>query len=278
MWTQNMVETPRGNFEYFKMGKGEPLCITHQYTAFNSNGNIFAAPFTTHYTVYLINLRGCGNSSDSTVHDDFSFKNSVQDLEAIRSALGFAQWSFAGHSTGGMLGLNYALMHPNSLKKIIIGGLSASSHYMSHPDSIYCKSNPNNSRLLEILQLLKDPTKSLEERRALNKEWNLMSIYKKEHYDKIMARPNSGKVVTKRLDYFISTELKNFDLTESLKTIKLPTYIYCGKYDTQCPLVFSEEIASLIPNAYLTIFEESSHNPFVEEEGVFNSFVKTTTQ
>lgn len=53
MRMQNMVETPRGNFEYFKMGKGEPLCITHQYTAFNSNGNIFAAPFTTHYTVYL---------------------------------------------------------------------------------------------------------------------------------------------------------------------------------------------------------------------------------
>ncbi|POZ57878.1 hypothetical protein LYSIN_02662 [Lysinibacillus sphaericus] len=87
MWMQNMVETPRGNFEYFKMGKGEPLCITHQYTAFNSNGNIFAAPFTTHYTVYLINLRG------STVHDEVSFKNSVQDLEAIRSALGFAQWN-----------------------------------------------------------------------------------------------------------------------------------------------------------------------------------------
>lgn len=54
---------------------------------FNSNGNIFAAPFTTHYTVYLINLRG------STVHDEVSFKNSVQDLEAIRSALGFAQWN-----------------------------------------------------------------------------------------------------------------------------------------------------------------------------------------
>lgn len=277
MWTQNMVETPRGNFEYFKMGEGEPLCITHQYTEFNSNGNIFAAPFTTHYTVYLINLRGCGNSSDSTVHDDFSFKNSVQDLEAIRSALGFVQWSLAGHSTGGMLGLIYALMNPNSLKKIVVGGLSASSHYMSHPDSIYCKNNPNNSRLLQILKLLKDPTKSLEERRALNKEWSLMSIYKKENYNKIMAKPNSGKVVNKRLDYFISTELKNFDLTERLKTIKLPTYIYCGRFDTQCPFVFSEEIASLIPNACLTIFEESSHNPFVEEEGVFNSFVKTTT-
>lgn len=276
MWTQYMIETPRGHFEYFKMGNGEPICITHQYTEFNSKGNIFAAPFTKHYTVYLINLRGCGNSSDSTLTDDYSFMTSVKDLEAIRISLGLSQWSFAGHSAGGMLGLIYAITKPNSLQKIIVGGLSASSKYMSHPDSIYCKSNPNNPRLLEILKLLKDPSKTLEERRALNKEWNLMSIYKKEDYDIIMSRPNSGKAVNKRLDYFISTELKNYDITDSLKQIDSPSFIYCGRFDTQCPLVFSEEIATAINNSSLTIFDESSHNPFVEEEEAFNNFVKST--
>ncbi|MFJ7404637.1 MULTISPECIES: alpha/beta fold hydrolase [unclassified Lysinibacillus] len=276
MWTQYMIETPRGNFEYFKTGNGEPICITHQYTEFNSKGNIFAAPFTKHYTVYLINLRGCGNSSDTTSTDDYSFMNSVKDLEAIRISLGLSQWSFAGHSAGGMLGLIYAIANPNSLQKIIVGGLSASSKYMSHPDSIYCKNNPNNSRLLEILNLLKDPSKTLEERRALNKEWNQMSIYKKEDYDNIMSRPNSGKAVNKRLDYFISTELKNYDITDSLKEIEIPSFIYCGRFDTQCPLVFSEEIAMAINNSSLTIFDKSSHNPFVEEEEVFNNFVKST--
>lgn len=118
MWTQYMIETPRGHFEYFKMGNGEPICITHQYTEFNSKGNIFAAPFTKHYTVYLINLRGCGNSSDSTLTDDYSFMTSVKDLEAIRISLGLSQWSFAGHSAGGMLGLIYAIMKPNSLQKL----------------------------------------------------------------------------------------------------------------------------------------------------------------
>ncbi|MFJ5765385.1 alpha/beta fold hydrolase [Lysinibacillus sp. NPDC093210] len=276
MWTQYIIETPRGNFEYFKKGNGEPICITHQYTEFNSKGNIFAAPFTNHYTVYLVNLRGCGNSSDSTSTDDYSFMNSVKDLEAIRISLGLSQWSFAGHSAGGMLGLIYAIANPNSLQKIIVGGLSASSKYMSHPDSIYCKSNPNNSRLLEILNLLKDPSKTLEERRALNKEWNQMSIYKKEDYDNIMSRPNSGKAVNKRLDYFISTELKNYDITDSLKEIEIPSFIYCGRFDTQCPLVFSEEIARAINNSSLTIFDKSSHNPFVEEEDAFNNFVQST--
>lgn len=277
MWTQNIIETPRGKFEYFKMGIGEPICITHQYSEFNIKGNIFAFPFTKYYSVYLVNLKGCGNSCDSVSTDDLSMSESVKDLEAIRNSLGFSKWSFAGHSTGGMLGLIYALNEPKSLNKIIVGGLAASSKYMSHPNSIYCKDNPNNSRLLEILKLLKDPSKSLEERRALNKEWNKMSIYNSEDYDKIMSKPNSGKVVNKRIDYFISTELKNYDITENLKEINIPSYIYCGKYDTQCPLVFSEEIASLIKTSNLTIFEKSSHNPFVEEEEAFDNFVKLTT-
>ena len=53
-------------------------------------------------------------------------------------------------------------------------------------------------------------------------------------------------------------------------------FIYCGKHDVQCPYIFSREIANLIPNATLTKFEESNHNPFVEEIDKFNQFVKNT--
>ena len=41
-------------------------------------------------------------------------------------------------------------------------------------------------------------------------------------------------------------------------------------------LHISREIANLIPNATLTKFEESNHNPFVEEIDKFNQFVNDT--
>ncbi|HWI48579.1 MAG TPA: alpha/beta hydrolase, partial [Rummeliibacillus sp.] len=52
--------------------------------------------------------------------------------------------------------------------------------------------------------------------------------------------------------------------------------IYSGKFDSQCPMKFGAEIANLIPNATFTIFEESNHYPFSEEEDKFQKFVFTT--
>ena len=105
MWKQRFIETNRGTFELFEKGEGEPLAITHFYMAFNENGNWFANPFTKHYKVYLINVRGAGNSPAVTEDGQMSLTEIIQDLEAIRCALQIEKWAFAGHSTGGMLAL-----------------------------------------------------------------------------------------------------------------------------------------------------------------------------
>ena len=98
--------------------EGKPLCVTHLYSEFNSNGNLFASAFTNHYTVYLINLRGCGNSTHDTTKYNLGMVDAVRDLEAIREALNFKDWTYAGHSTGGMLALQYAIMCPERLVKL----------------------------------------------------------------------------------------------------------------------------------------------------------------
>ncbi|WP_257009730.1 alpha/beta hydrolase [Evansella halocellulosilytica] len=73
--------------------------------------------------------------------DQLSMKESVIDLEAIRP-LDLQQWSCGGHSTGGMLGLVYAEVFPDSLTKMVIGGTSASSDYMGDKSSMYSRKCP----------------------------------------------------------------------------------------------------------------------------------------
>ena len=46
----------------------------------------------------------------------------IHDLEAIREALQLPTWHFAGHSTGGMLGLLYAITYPTSLQSLVVVG------------------------------------------------------------------------------------------------------------------------------------------------------------
>lgn len=273
MWETQMIQTERGEFEVFKKGEGAPLCVTHLYSVYNENGNLFANSFTPKYTVYLVNLAGCGNSTAGIGDDKYSMAESIKDLEAIRVALDFSKWGFAGHSTGGMLGLNYAIQAGASLHQLIVGGLCASNEYMNHPGSIYCAENGHNKRIKEIIQLLREPERTIEERRAANKEWTMMSIHKEAAYEEMINRQNSGKTMSARLDYYSYQELPRFDLRPDLHKIKVPTHIYAGVYDAQCPHDFGVEAASLLPNAKFTSFKGSNHFPFIEEEDAFLAFV-----
>ncbi|MFZ3579447.1 alpha/beta fold hydrolase [Virgibacillus sp. DJP39] len=97
------MHTDRGTFEVFTKGCGAPLCVTHLYSEFNATGDYFADSFTHGHKVYLVNLRDAGNSEKAHEPHELSMLESILDLEAIREALTVKTWSFAGHSTGGML-------------------------------------------------------------------------------------------------------------------------------------------------------------------------------
>ncbi|MGN7408700.1 alpha/beta fold hydrolase [Sporosarcina sp. SAFN-010] len=276
MWKKTFVETERGEFEVFVSGTGEPLCVTHLYSAFDERGNTFANPFTLHYQVYLINLRDCGNSVKAKDRSQYSMEESIKDLESIRKTLGYEQWGFAGHSTGGMLALKYTVLAPHSLTKIIAGGAAASKEYCTDPDSIYCRKNPMFPRIIEIMNQLNDPSTVPEIRKQLGNEWAEMSFYSREKLLSALRIPNSGKTVGPRLDYFREVEVSTYDLREALVNIAVPSHIYAGRFDAQCPYKYGVEIAELMPNAKLTTFEHSNHNPFVEEEAKFHQLVNST--
>jgi proline iminopeptidase len=63
--------------------------------------------------------------------------------------------------------------------------------------------------------------------------------------------------------------LPNFDLTDRLHEIRVPTLIVVGRHDWITPVASSEEIAAGIPNSELVIFENSGHSPQLEENEKF---------
>lgn len=278
MWIQKFIETKRGTFEVFEKGEGEPLAITHLYSEYDNRGNAFANPFTEYYRVYLINIRGAGNSVSALSEREYSMDETVLDLEAIREAIGIERWAFGGHSTGGMLALKYAVLNEVSLNKIVVSGAAASINYNTDIKSIYCQLNPNFNRIREIMNLFNDSELPVEERQKLSREWALMSFYHEESLAKAYEKPNSGKTVGARLDYFRKVDCQTFDVTEQLKQVTIPAFVSSGVYDAQCPYRYGVEIAELIPRATFTAFEQSNHYPFWEEELAFIEFVKLTLE
>jgi len=64
--------------------------------------------------------------------------------------------------------------------------------------------------------------------------------------------------------------LGTFNTLEKLTTITVPTLVVAGRQDGITPPDSgAERIARILPNAELTIFENSAHYPFIEEEAAF---------
>lgn len=154
-WERNLLKTSRGVFEVFVKGEGEPLCVTHHYSEFNQTGDYFAEPFTKTNKVFLINLREAGSSEKAIEPYQLSFLDTILDIEAIRIELGFDKWGFAGHSTGGMLGIIYGIYFSNSLKFNVIVGAAAREYMTFSKECIYNPKHSEFNRMQELNETLK---------------------------------------------------------------------------------------------------------------------------
>lgn len=269
-WERKIISTVRGTFEVFIKGAGQPVCVTHYYSEFNETGDQFADTFTDKYRVILVNLREAGQSEKAHEPHELSMLETVFDLEAIRKALEFRQWIFAGHSTGGMLGLIYGIHCSESLLALITVGAAAREYMTFSPFCIYNEAHPEFHRMQELIESLKNPALSVTERKQLVIERTKLSLYRPADYDMLFNPAIHKRMSAKRMNFF-NRELQIYDVTRKLELISTPTLVMCGRHDVQCPLDYSIEIADGIQHAALVIFEESNHYPFLEEQSKFKS-------
>lgn len=271
-WEQHIIKTSRGDFEIFTKGSGKPLCVTHHYSEFNQSGDYFAEAFTQRNKVILINLREAGKSAKAVEGYQLSLIEAVFDLESIREALGYKSWIFAGHSTGGMIGILYGIRCPEYIEKLIVVG-SAAREYSSSMDCIYNKGHRDFSLMQSLIEQLKDPALSISKRAEISRKRTMLSLHRPEMYDQYFNQNINKKMSAKRMNFF-AREVLIFDITRQLHRIKAKTLILCGRHDVQCPVSFSFELKRLIPDSELHIFEDSNHYPFLEEKELFKEFTK----
>ena len=70
--------------------------------------------------VVEVNPRGLGASAPVRFQREMMFDQLVDDLEALRQRLGLERWISFGGSSGGCIGLLYALRYPRSLAGLIV--------------------------------------------------------------------------------------------------------------------------------------------------------------
>ncbi|MDN4524561.1 alpha/beta fold hydrolase [Fictibacillus fluitans] len=270
-WKTLMIPTKRGIFEVFSKGEGAPLCVSHLYSEFNETGDRFADTFTESHQVFLINLREAGRSEAAHEPHQLSMIETVLDLEAVREELGYPVWHYAGHSTGGMLGLVYGIWHSESLESLIIASAAAREYASSSPFCIYHPEHPQFANMQSLIEQLKTNLPA-DERNHLARERTKLSLYEPVRYDEYFSGDVHKSMSARRMEFF-SREILLFDVTRQLYKISTRTLVACGLHDVQCPFAFSREMAELIPDVQLAVFDYSNHYPFLEEKEAFQSVI-----
>lgn len=91
---------------FWKSGSGPPLLLVHGTTADHSRWSPVLPRFEQHFTVYTMDRRGRGGSSDSP---DYDIMREAEDVAAVVEAIGEPVF-LLGHSYGGVCSLEASLL------------------------------------------------------------------------------------------------------------------------------------------------------------------------
>jgi len=214
-----------------------------------------------------VDHRGTGRSG-KVPFETLKIEQFADDLDALRESLGFEKWNVLGCSFGGMWALTYAVKYQQKIQKLILLDTTASwkEDWEAIHKTIEEWANKDQKRVYK--EIFEGKIGTTEQSKAWYKIMLPLYIHK---FDPKIAREfvARGKGSAEVSQYMWKNVMFDYDLRDSLSTIKVPTMIMVGKYDWVTPISQSRYLAKHIPGAKLVVFQNSGHMVYMDENKKF---------
>ena len=282
---QGFVDANGVMIYYEEFGKGEPLMIVHGGPGATHDYFLpYLLPLARNNRLIFIDERGSGKSERLEDVKQYTVENMVEDLEAVREALGLGKMNLLGHSYGGVLVQAYALKYQENLSHLILCSTFSSTALMNE---VFVKMKEN------MTPELRERINKMEreglfghglpyEQNRYTDDYKIAAwgegyfpyLYQKNpdpDYD-----PTAGgfswalyrEMWGSDGEFIINGNLVTAEYTDMLHTINVPTLITVGDHD-ECAPSLSELMHEKIPNSELVIFPQSGHLTFVDQPDMF---------
>jgi proline-specific peptidase len=213
---------------------------------------------------------GCGRSDLPDDTSLWTVERFTDEIGIVREALGLERVHLLGQSCGGMLGIEYAIRQPAGLVSLILAdSMPSMILWVQEANRLRAELPPGvNETLLRHEQA--GTTASPEYQAAVE-------VFYSRHLCRISPKPEfverakTGFIynyMNGPSEFHVTGVIKDWDRTDRLGDIHVPTLIISGKYDESTPLL-NDILHKGIPNSEWLLFEHSSHLPHVEEEEKF---------
>lgn len=272
---------------YYKIiGQGEPLVVLHGGPGASHDYFLpYLLPLARTNKLIFLDERGSGHSQKLEDSAGYSVENMVEDVEAVRTALGLGKISLLGHSYGGVLAQAYALKYQRNLNHLL---LCSTFHSTSKMNAVFQKQltampGATRDKILEFEKAgLFGKGKDFEKNRYptdyMTAAWGegyfpyLYGKHPDPNFDPV-AMGNTAWDLYREMwgshgEFIIDGNLKSVEYGDKLKTLRVPTLIVVGDHD-ECDPSLSREMNALIAGSKLAVMPQSGHMTFVDQPGLF---------
>jgi len=274
------VKVNGANLYVVTVGKGDPLVLIPGGPGGTHFGlRRFDSLASKHMLVYFDGF-GRGKSDTAKNVKEYTLERDIDDVEGLRVALGLGKINVLGHSYGGLVAQGYAVKYPQNTKHLILAN-------SFHSYAMWQENDDNSNHEIKTnYPEVWDTLMKIREQGYISSDELHQDIYGRVPYgflyaynpDNFKSRggvryPNSMntklyyQMVGKDGDFYVTNDIGTFDFRKKLKDLKMPILIYGGRYDRVAVPWMMVKYKQYCPQARFVMFENSGHNPQVEEPG-----------
>jgi L-proline amide hydrolase len=253
-------------------GKFPLLCLHGGPGAAHDYLDSLSAMADTRRRVIFYDQLGCSRSSIPESRPEmWTVDLYVEEVDAVRNALGLDRIHLLGQSWGGMLAMEYALTQPQGLESLTIASSPASMiQWVAEANRLREELPPQVQQTLlqhEAAGTVDSP--EYKEAMQVFYDRHVCRVvpnpdYVKRTFDSIDRNPEVYFTMNGPSEFHVVGTLKHWDIVPRLGEISVPTLVTSGRFDEATPLI-AGTVHDGIAGSQWVIFEESSHMSHAEE-------------
>ncbi len=228
---------------YEALGRGKPLLFLHDWLGSWRYWVPTMVDMSSSNRAYALDFWGFGDSDK--VKNRYTIAEYVGQVELFMNQMGISQVPVIGHGLGGVVGVKFALSHPERVEQLMMVNMPLFNNDINRSLSGYAGGD--------------NPARAILGRRLKSYEEVDME-----------ASKTDGDAVVKSVD----SVMKQDDLFEALEALDLPILLLYGREDPIIQTPEEEMIEDLEYNVHAIIFGEAQHYPMLEETSKFNRLLR----
>lgn len=273
MAEEGYIDVPGGRVWYEVVGErqaGTPLLCVHGGPGIPHDYLEPLGDLASRRPVIFYDQLGCGRSERPDDGSLWTVDRFMDELAAVRTALGLERVHLFGNSWGGWLALQYVLDRRPAVQSLIVS---------SSPASAAAWIAACNALRADLPTEVREIIDRHEQGGFLDcpeYQWAIFEFYRR-HFCRVQPWPDSlerawagfgadvYQTMWGRSEFGpVTGRLGDWDVAARLREIEVPTLVTGGRYD-EAGLANLMAVRDEIRGAELAVFEESSHTAFLEE-------------